>query len=143
MTKASLVTTALILLPFLGMGDPLNGGISDGIHAFSFKLFGLFLPAMVLLLLFFKGLKKANPVLFMGIYLLCAYLGSHCFKTVKHNLYLIDLRSDNTYLNGYFPNFHEEKTMIAGCLLGLISLGFVLFRTILKNVKQSRGKCAE
>jgi hypothetical protein len=138
MTKSSLITTTLLLLPVFCLGDPLNGGIPDGIHAFLFKVFGLFLPAAVLLVLFFRQLKTANPNVFIAIYALCAYLGYHSAKAVRFNLYLIDLRSDNTYLNGYFPDFHEEKSMIAGCLLGLVLIGFILFRTIAKNIQSFR-----
>lgn len=137
--KFTLLIAAVIYIPAVCLADPLNGGISLGIEKFLFKVFGIFLPSIILILLFYRRLIKNNSNFSFFIYFLSIYLFVLCYVNIKRSIYLIDLRSDNTYLNGYQPDFSDEKSVITGCIIGMVLIGIIFVITIIRDVKHYKS----
>jgi len=133
--KLSLLIIILTIFPIACFADPLNGGVSSGIENFLFKVFGIVMPSIILVLLFYKRLIKNNPNFSFFIYSLNIYLFILCYVNLKKSIYLIDLRSDNTHLNGYQPDFSDEKSVIINCSIGMVIIGIIFVITIIKDVK--------
>lgn len=55
-------------------------------------------------------------------------------------MYLIELRSKNTYLNGYKPDFGEEKNIIYSCIIGMVLLTAVLLISAYKDLSGYHSK---
>jgi len=127
-----------IILPLTSLADPLNGGISAGIENFIGKLFLIFC-AVSLLVLFVIRLYRRITFISISVYLLSVGLIIYCGFKINRYLYLIDLRSNNTYLNGRGPDLNDEYLVIYSSLISIVIMLVFIIICGYKDVKSFKA----
>lgn len=102
-------------------------GIEEGINDFLFVVFGVTIPAIVLITLFLKVTVTKKTNLTPYIVLLGLYLGAVCIKTLARTIYLYRARSNRASHKDWEPDMSDEIAMIITCVLGIIVVGVFIF----------------
>jgi O-antigen/teichoic acid export membrane protein len=126
----SIITVLVLLLPTSSFAQ----GIQQGIENFLFVSFGVVVPSIVLLALFFWSIYKKNIQKAPLIYSLGIYLAYTSLKYLFRYNYLYGRRSAMTRTDGSYPGLSDELTMIAGCILGLMAIAAILSVTLKKHL---------